>query len=49
MQRNKVEKTREFYNKLGDIRGELHAKIGTVEDRKDDDLTESEEYKKRRP
>ena len=42
-------KTRDVFKKAGDIRGELHAKIGTVEDRKDDDLTESEESKKRRP
>ena len=46
---NRMGKTRDVFKKAGDIRGELHAKIGTVEDRKDDDLTESEESKKRRP
>ena len=33
--------------KLGDIKGVLHAKIGTIKDRNGNDLIEAEETKKR--
>ena len=33
--------------KLGDIKGVLHAKIGTIKDRNGKDLIEAEETKKR--
>ena len=37
----------EISRKLGDIKGILHAKIGTIKDRHGKDLIEAEETKKR--
>ena len=40
-------KTREFFKKIGDIKGTFHAKMNTIKDRNGKDLTEAEEIKKR--
>ena len=39
-----MEKTRDFFKKIGDDMGTFHAKMGTKKDRKD--LTEAEEIKR---
>ena len=44
---NRIVKTIELFRKSGDIRGTLHAKMGTIQDRKFKDLTEANEIKKR--
>ena len=33
-------KTRDFFKKMRDTKGTFHAKIGTIKDRNDKDLTE---------
>ena len=40
-------KTRNLFKKIRDIKGTLHAKMGTVKDRNGMDLTEAEDIKKR--
>ena len=40
-------KTRDLFKKIGDTKGILHAKMGTIKDRKGMDLTEAEGIKKR--
>ena len=40
-------KTRDLLKKLRDTKGIFHAKIGTIKDRNDMDLTEAEDIKKR--
>ena len=40
-------KTRDFFKKIRDINGTFQAKMGTINDRNDIDLTESEDIKKR--
>ena len=40
-------KTRDLFKKIRDTRGTLHAKMGTMKDRNDMDLTEAEDIKKR--
>ena len=40
-------KTRDLFKKIGDTKGTFHAKMGTVKDRNDMDLTEAEDSKKR--
>ena len=40
-------KTRDIIKKIGDIKGISHARMGTIKDRNDKDLTEAEEIKKR--
>ena len=40
-------KTRDLFEKFGDIKGTFHAKMGTIKDRNTKDLTEVEEIKKR--
>ena len=40
-------KTRDLFKKMRDIKGTLHAKMGTIKDRNGRDLTEAEEIKKR--
>ena len=40
-------KTRDFFKKIRDTKGTLHAKIGTVKDRNGRNLTEAEDIKKR--
>ena len=41
-------KTRDLFKKIRDIKGTLHAKMGTIKDRIGMDLTEAEDIKKRR-
>ena len=40
-------KTRDFFKKIGAIKGIFHARMGTIKDRNDMDLTEAEDIKKR--
>ena len=40
-------KTRGLFKKTGDIKGILHARMGTIRDWNDKNLTEAEEIKKR--
>ena len=42
-----MERTRDLFNKIGDIKGTFHARMGTIKDRNGKDLTEAEEAKKR--
>ena len=44
---SRLEKTRYLFKKIGDIKGTLHAKMGTVKDRNGMDLVEAEDVKKR--
>ena len=44
---NRMEKTRDLFKKIRDTRGTFHAKMGTIQDRNDMDLTEAEDIKKR--
>ena len=51
MQRNRgkniMEKVRDLFKKIGDIKGIFHAKMGSIKDRNGRDLTEAEEIRKR--
>ena len=40
-------KTRHYFKKIRDTKGTVHAKMGTIKDRNDKDLTEAEDIKKR--
>ena len=40
-------KTRDLFNKIGDIKGTFHARIGRIKDRNGKALTKAEEIKKR--
>ena len=40
-------KSRELFDKIRDTKGTFHAKMGTIKDRNDMDLTEAEDIKKR--
>ena len=44
---NKMGKTRHRYKNIRDTKGTFHAKMGTIKDRNDMDLTEAEDIKKR--
>ena len=44
---NIMGKTRDFFKKIRDTKGRFHAKMGTIKDRNDMDLTEAEDIKKR--
>ena len=44
---NRMGKTTDFFKKIGDIKVKFHAKIGTIKDKNDKDLTEADEIKKR--
>ena len=44
---NRIGKTSDLLKKIGDIKGVFHARMGTIKDRNDKDLTEAEEIKKR--
>ena len=44
---NGMEKSRDCFKKIGDIKGIFHAKMATIKDRNGKDLTEAEEIKKR--
>ena len=40
-------KPRDLFKKIEDIKGTFHARLDTIKDRNDKDLTEAEEIKKR--
>ena len=40
-------KTRDLFKKIRDTKGTFQAKMGTIKDRNDKDLTEAEEINKR--
>ena len=40
-------KARDLFKKIQDTKGIFHAKMGTIKDRDDKDLTEAERFKKR--
>ena len=42
-----MEKTRDPFKKIRDIKGTFHERMGTIKDKNDKDLTEAEEIKKR--
>ena len=44
---NRMGKTRDFFKKIRDTKGTLHAKMGSIKDSNGMDLTESEDIKKR--
>jgi len=44
---NRMGKTRDFFKKIRDTKGTLHAKMGTIKDRNGMDLKEAEDIKKR--
>ena len=44
---NRMGKTRDHFKKIRDIKGNFHAKMGTIKDRNGMDLTEAEDIKKR--
>ena len=44
---NRKGKTIDLFNKVRDMKGEFHAKMGSVKDRNSMDLTEAEDVKKR--
>ena len=45
---NRQGKTRDLFKKIRDTKGTFHAKMGTIKERNDMDLTEAEDIKKRR-
>ena len=47
MRRKRIGKTRDLFKKIRDTKGTFHAKMGTIKDRNDKDLTEAEDIKKR--
>ena len=44
---NRMEKTRDLFKKIRDTKGTFHAKMGTIKNINDMDLTEAEYIKKR--
>ena len=44
---NRMGKTRDLVKKIRDTKGTLHAKMGSIKDRKGRDLTETEDINKR--
>ena len=44
---NRTGKTRDLFKKIRDTKGTFHAKMGSIKDRNDRDLTEAEDIKKR--
>ena len=44
---NRTEKTRDLFKEIRDIKGKLHAKMGSIKDRNGMALTEAEDIKKR--
>ena len=43
---DRIGKTRDLFKKIRDTKGTFHAKMGTIKDRNDRDLTEAEDIKK---
>ena len=46
-EKNKMGKTRDLFKKIRDIKGTIHANMGSMKDRNGMDLTEAEDIKKR--
>ena len=44
---HRMGKTRDLFKKIRDLKGTFHARMSTIKDRNDKDLTEAEEIKKR--
>ena len=44
---NRMGTTRDLFKKIRDTKGTFHAKMGSIQDRNDRDLTEAEDIKKR--
>ena len=44
---NRIGKIRDLYKEIRDIKGKFNAKMGSIKDRNDMDLTEAEDIKKR--
>ena len=44
---NRMGKTRDLFKKIRNIKGTFHAKLGTIKEKNDRDLTEAEDIKKR--
>ena len=44
---NGIGKTRDLFKKIRHTKGTFHAKMGTIKDRNDTDITEAEDIKKR--
>ena len=44
---NRMGKTRDLFKKIRDTKGIFHAKMGSIKDRNDMDLTKAEDIKKR--
>ena len=47
VENNRMGKTRDLFKKIGDTKGTFHAKMSTIKDRDDKDLTDAEEIKNR--
>ena len=47
IEKNRMRKTRDLFNKIRDIKGIFHAKMGSIKDSSGMDLTEGEDIKKR--
>ena len=46
-EKNRMGKTRDLFQKIRDIKGTFHAKMGSIKDRNGMDLTEAKDIKKR--
>ena len=46
-EKNRMGKTRDLFKKMRDTKGTFHAKMGSIKDRNDMDLTEAEDIQKR--
>ena len=46
-EKNRMGKARDLFKKIRDTKGTFHAKMGTIKERNDIDLTEAEDIKKR--
>ena len=46
-EKNRMGKTRDLFKKIRDTKGTFHAKMGSIKDRNDMNLTEAEDIKKR--
>ena len=40
-------KTRDVFNRIGDIKGKFHARMGMIKDKNDKDLTKAGKIKKK--
>ena len=47
IEENRMRKIRDLFKKIKDTKGIFHAKMNTIKDRSDMDLTETEDIKKR--